>query len=74
MTVRIDEQLRASLETIAVALDRDKSYVVNEALKGDVELHEWQLKEIEEGLRQADAGAFVPEAEVEALLNKLRGR
>ena len=74
MTVRIQPETRDALDSIAAALDRDRSYVVNEAVNAYVETHRWQIEHIEQGLREAKAGKFVSEAEVKRRLDRLRGR
>jgi RHH-type rel operon transcriptional repressor/antitoxin RelB len=41
-----------------------------EAVSSDVEIQEWQINEIEEGLREADAGDFASDEEVAAVFAK----
>jgi RHH-type transcriptional regulator, rel operon repressor / antitoxin RelB len=41
-----------------------------EAVSSDVENQEWQINEIEEGLREADAGDFASDEEVAAVFAK----
>lgn len=60
-----------SLDAIAEALDRDRSYVLNEAISAYLELYQWQMKHIKEGLKQAAAGEFASDEEVS---KALRGR
>ncbi|MBI4876209.1 MAG: CopG family transcriptional regulator [Acidobacteria bacterium] len=72
MTVRINPATREALASIASALDRDRSYVVNQALEAYIELHRWQLEHIRRGLREARAEAFVPEAEAGRVIDRLR--
>jgi predicted transcriptional regulator len=74
LTVRVEPQTRSALDSIAAALDRDRSYVVNEALNAYVETHQWQLEHIQQGLREADAGKFASERNVKKVLNRLRRR
>ncbi len=52
------------LDRIAEALDRDRSYVLNEAISAYLEIYRWQVEHIKEGLRQADAGEFASDQEV----------
>lgn len=59
-----------SLDAIANALDRDRTYVLNEAIASYLELHQWQVRHIQEGLREADAGKFATGSEVEAAFRK----
>jgi predicted transcriptional regulator len=74
MTVRVGEETRDALDTIATALDRDRSYVVNEALATYIETHQWQIEHIRRGLREAEAGKFVPGAQAKKVIDGLRRR
>ena len=74
LTVRIEDGTREALDAIATAMDRDRSYVVNEALAAYVEIHRWQVEHIQRGLREADAGRFVSEARVKKVFSRLRGK
>ena len=74
MTVRVDPRMRKELDGIAAALERDRSYVVNEALKVYVDIHQWQIDHIRKGLREADAGKFASDSEVKRVTGRLRGK
>jgi predicted transcriptional regulator len=74
LAVRIDVGTRKALDAIAAKLDRDRSYVVNEALAAYVETHRWHVGHIRQGLREADSGKFAPEAEVGKVIARLRRR
>lgn len=70
VSFRADAGKISSLDSIAEALDRDRSYVLNEAITAYVELYEWQTRHIKEGLRQADAEEFASEKEVAKALRR----
>ena len=72
MTVRIPSATREALDALAAAIDRDRSYVVNEALSAYLELHRWHLEHIRQGLREAQEGRFVSDARVKQTLSRLR--
>jgi predicted transcriptional regulator len=72
LTVRIEPETRAALDAIAATLDRDRSYVVNQALASYVETHRWQVRHIQQGLREANAGKFASEADVKKTIARLR--
>lgn len=72
ITLRIDAEKKAALDAIAAGLDRDRSYLLNEAIDHYIELHEWQLQEIRKAVKEADAGDFASEEEVEAMFAKYR--
>jgi predicted transcriptional regulator len=68
----MDAQKRKALDAIAVGIDRDRSYVLNEAINNYLEVHQWQVAHIKEGLRQADAGKFAKDSEVSAAFARWR--
>ena len=72
LTVRLDGEMRDRLDVIAESLDRDRSYVVNQALEAYVELYSWQVAHIRKGLEEAKAGKFASPAEVKRVLTRLR--
>jgi len=63
---------REALDAIATAMDRDRSYVLNQAIDAYLEDHRWQIEHISEGIRQADAGEFASESEVRAAFARWR--
>jgi predicted transcriptional regulator len=72
MTVRVEPRTRKELDGIAAALERDRSYVVNEALKAYIDVHQWQIDHIRQGLREANAGKFASDGEVKRVIGRLR--
>lgn len=64
ISFRIEREKKAALDGVAAELDRDRSYVINEAVDAYLEVRQWQLEHIREGLRQAQAGEFATEDEV----------
>lgn len=66
ITVRVDGEKRAALDALARVTDRDRSYLINEAIDAYLAVHRWQIAHIEEGLRQASAGEFATDEEVSA--------
>jgi predicted transcriptional regulator len=72
ITFRLDPEKREALDEIAAGLDRDRTYVLNEAIELYLELHRWQITHILEGIRQADAEEFATDDEVEAAFARWR--
>jgi predicted transcriptional regulator len=66
VTFRMTEEKKLLIDELATAQDRDRSYIINQALDVYLEVMEWQLAHIEEGLRQAEAGEFADDGEVKA--------
>lgn len=74
VTFRMDAKKRAALDAIAAGKDRNRSYVLNEAVDSYLDVHLWQIDHIEAGLREAKAGKFATEAEVKRAFARLRKR
>ncbi len=67
MTVRVPMQLKEQLDQLAQRTARSKSWLAADAIRAYIALHEWQISEIEAGIREADAGEFASQTEVEAV-------
>jgi predicted transcriptional regulator len=74
ITFRLDSSKRELLDQIATGLDRDRSYVLNSAIDLYLEVHQWQVAEIQQAIVEADAGNFASEAEVEAVFAQFTQR
>jgi predicted transcriptional regulator len=70
ITFRLPEEKLQALDTVAEGQQRDRSFVINEAVTQYLSLHEYHRALIEEGIRQADAGEVI---EHEALMSKAAG-
>jgi predicted transcriptional regulator len=71
ITFRLDSDRRVALDAIAAGLDRDRSYIINEAINLYLEVYHWQIEEIQRGVAEADAGDFATEDEVQAVFARL---
>jgi predicted transcriptional regulator len=71
ITFRLDSERRAVLDEIAAGLDRDRSYIINEAITLYLDLYQWQVEEIRQGVAEADAGDFATDEDVEAVFARL---
>lgn len=56
LTVRLNADLKCRLESLANRTKRSKSLLAAEAIAAYVDLNDWQIAEIEQGLEEADAG------------------
>lgn len=72
VTFRLDASKKNALDALAAALDRDRSYVLNQAVGSFLEVNEWQIEHIKEGVRQADAGEFATAAQVRRVFARRR--
>jgi predicted transcriptional regulator len=65
VSFRTEESKVAAVDDLAASLDRDRSYVINQALDAYLELQRWQVEHIREAKAEADAGGpFIPHEEV----------
>jgi len=60
------------LDGIAGALGRDRHDIVNEALTTYVDTYQRQVDQIRQGLKEADAGEFASDADVNRVIARLR--
>jgi predicted transcriptional regulator len=66
VSVRLPPELNQQVADIAQALDRPKSWVIEQAIKDFVAVQAWHLAAIDEGIRDADAGRVVSHDDVVA--------
>ena len=72
VTFRLDNDKLQFLDGLAATIDRDRSYLLNEAVENYIELHQWQVNEIRKAIAEADAGDFATEEEVRAAFAAFR--
>ncbi len=70
INVRLPEALYNQIEALAKATARTKSYLAIDALTNYVERESWQSRDIQEGIREADAGEFATDEQVKAVFAK----
>jgi predicted transcriptional regulator len=73
ITFRTDTEKREALDAIADSLDRDRTYVLNEAISAYLDVHHWQVDRIKRAVEEADAGKFASDKAVEAFFRKWAG-
>jgi len=44
ITFRIDTDRKAALDAIAVGMNCDRSYILNEAVAAYIEMYQWQIE------------------------------
>jgi predicted transcriptional regulator len=72
ISFRIPSDAVATLDALAETMDRDRTYLLNEAVERYLELNEYHIKLIKKGLRAAERGDFVPDAEMKKLIARMR--
>jgi RHH-type transcriptional regulator, rel operon repressor / antitoxin RelB len=64
MTVRLEDSVFEKLEQLAKVTTRTRSFLAAQAISEFVKTQEWQLAEIEHGIKEADAGELVSHEEI----------
>ena len=72
VTFRMDDAKLFTLDTLADAMDRDRSYLINEAVDAYLSVKQWQADEVNKAIAEADAGEFATDAEVSAAFDSYR--
>lgn len=67
-----DKANRDALDAIAAALDRDRSYILNEAITAYLEMQQWHLKDTRKAIEEADAGDLASDREVQQAFAKYK--
>ena len=59
VSFKLEANTKRRLEALAAATRRTKTFVLEEAINHYLDLNEWQIKSIEEGLEDARAGRVI---------------
>ena len=70
LSIRVPGDVKDALERLAKATGRSRSRLAMEAIKEYLAEQAWQLAEIEQAIKEADAGDFASSDEVRATLQK----
>ncbi|MFM8006708.1 MAG: CopG family ribbon-helix-helix protein, partial [Dolichospermum sp.] len=62
---------KAAIDALAKGINRDRSYILNEAVNAYLEMYQWQIEEIQKGIVEANAGDFATDEEVTATFARL---
>jgi predicted transcriptional regulator len=72
LTVRLEAGKIRELDKLALGLERDRTYVVSQAIDAYLDVQRWQIEYVESAMREADAGQFASPAEVKSAFARLR--
>ncbi len=73
LSMRVNDELAQQLDLLAASMGRSRTYVVTEALQAYVREQAWQVQEIRDALREAEAGDFAGDAETGTVFAKWSG-
>lgn len=71
ISVRLNDETTTQLDALAKATGRTRSFLTGQAIKDYLEREAWQIAEIEQAIKEADAGDFVSSDEMNSLFKKL---
>ncbi|ABF43779.1 transcriptional regulator, CopG family [Candidatus Koribacter versatilis Ellin345] len=74
ISVRLRADKVAALDALAESLDRDRSYLLNEAVEDYLEVQKYHLDRINQAIKAADDRELVDHADVKKLVAKLKRR
>ena len=73
VTFRIAAEKKEALDAVAAGLERDRSYILNQAVDNYLDLHRWQVEHIKNALSQARAGkGFASNQEVKEAFTRFK--
>ena len=67
ISVRLPEALYNQIEALSKATERTNSSLATAALTNYIQNESWQIHDIHEGIKEADAGEFTSEKQVNAV-------
>ena len=70
MTIRLETELKDRLDQLSEATNRSKSFLATEAIREFIELNEWQIREIQTALQEAEQGDFASDQDVTTVFDK----
>lgn len=73
MSLRLPDEIADTLANLAKATGRSKSFLAVDALREYLAREAWQINEIQQALKEADAGDFASPDELKAIADKWGG-
>jgi RHH-type transcriptional regulator, rel operon repressor / antitoxin RelB len=70
INVRVPEGLYNQIEELAKATARTKSFLTSDALTNYVQSESWQILDIHKGIKEADAGEFATDKQVNTVFSR----
>jgi predicted transcriptional regulator len=74
VSFRLESDKVSALDALAGSLDRDRTYLLAEAVQAYLETQQWQLEQIRVGIAEADAGKVIDHRKVKAMAARWRRR
>jgi predicted transcriptional regulator len=74
VSFRLESDKVSALDALADSLDRDRTYLLGEAVKAYLDTQQWHIKQIRAGIAEADAGRVIDHRKVKAMAAHWRRR
>ena len=70
LSLRVPQTIVEQLGLLADATGKSRNFIAVQAMRDFIEREAWQVAEIQQAIKEADAGDFATDEEVEAVFNK----
>jgi RHH-type transcriptional regulator, rel operon repressor / antitoxin RelB len=70
-SVRLDPDVKAQMIQLAQATGRSTNFLFNEAVREYLKRERWQIADIEQGLRELEAGDIATPEEADAVFGRI---
>jgi predicted transcriptional regulator len=74
VSFRLASDKVSALDELANSLDRDRTYLLAEAVQAYLDTQQWQLEQIRAGIAEADAGKVIDHRRVKSIASGWRPR
>jgi predicted transcriptional regulator len=74
VSFRLASDKVSALDELANSLDRDRTYLLAEAVQAYLDTQQWQLEQIRAGIAEADAGKVIDHRRVKSIASRWRPR
>ena len=74
ISFRLESEKVSALDELAQSLDRDRTYLLAEAVQAYLDTQQWHLAQIRGGIAEADAGQVIDHRKVRAMTSRWRRR
>ncbi|MFZ1011282.1 MAG: ribbon-helix-helix protein, CopG family [Candidatus Sulfotelmatobacter sp.] len=72
VSFRLESDKVSALDELANSLDRDRTYLLAEAVHAYLDIQRWHLEQIRAGIAEADAGKVIDHRKVKAMASRWR--
>jgi predicted transcriptional regulator len=70
LSLRVPQNVLEQLEMLAKATGKSRNFIALQAMQDFIEREAWQVREIQEAIKEAEAGDFATDEEVRAIKSK----